>query len=330
MDSLSGIAVFVQVAETRSFTQAARVLGVSASAIGKSIARMEARLGVRLFHRSTRSIALTPEGALFRERCRRILCEAEAAEHELRHHTGTPSGKLRVSMPLICGLVMPILTDFLRAYPDIELELDLTDRLVDVIDEGFDVVVRGGALRDSRLMSRSLGSFGYVLVGSPEYFARHGTPHTPAALAGHACLLHRYAETGKIARWPLRDADVPPMRETLISTTAESLLHTARAGLGIACLPEFLTRDALARGELVPVLDSHVDRPGSFHLLWPASRHASRKLRVFIDYMVEHLVAGGKANPPAPKPTRRAKAKAPPRGQQTAGAAWEPIPSEAT
>ena len=139
MDSLSGFTVFVRVAETRSIVGAARTLGVSASAVGKRVARLEEKLGVRLFHRSTRSITLTAEGSLFLERSRRILAEIEATELELSQSRETPRGRLRVSLPLVSGLVLPTLADFMQAYPDIELDLDFSDRVVDVVDEGFDV-----------------------------------------------------------------------------------------------------------------------------------------------------------------------------------------------
>jgi DNA-binding transcriptional LysR family regulator len=155
MDSLSGIAMFVQVAETRSFTEAGRLLGVSSSAVGKSIARMEERLGVRLFHRSTRS--------MFLERCRRILGEVEAAEAELSNAAGSPRGRLRISTPQLSGLIMPALDGFMVQYPEIELDIDLSDRMVDIIEEGFDAVIRTGEQHDSRLVSRRLGSCGQVL-----------------------------------------------------------------------------------------------------------------------------------------------------------------------
>jgi len=164
MDSLGSISVFVQVADTRSFTEAGRLLGVSSSAVGKSIARLEARLGVRLFHRTTRSITLTSEGALFLERCRKILAEVEAAEFELCDAASAPHGKLRVSLPQVHELVMPVMNEFMALYPQIELDLDLTDRMVDVVEEGFDAVIRTGKPRDSRLMARPLGKFHMVLV----------------------------------------------------------------------------------------------------------------------------------------------------------------------
>jgi len=167
MDSLGSLSVFVQVAQTLSFTAAGRVLGVSSSAVGKSIARMEERLGVRLFHRSTRSITLTSEGALFLERSRRILAEVEAAEQELTDAAATPRGKLRISVPQVRGLLMPVLSDFMRAYPEIELDVDFSDRMVDVIEEGFDAVIRTGKPEDSRLMARHLGHYQLVLVATP-------------------------------------------------------------------------------------------------------------------------------------------------------------------
>lgn len=212
MDSLSGFTVFVRVAETRSIVGAARTLGVSASAVGKRVARLEEKLGVRLFHRSTRSITLTAEGSLFLERSRRILAEIEATELELSQSRETPRGRLRVSLPLVSGLVLPTLADFMQAYPDIELDLDFSDRVVDVVDEGFDVVLRTGQPVDSRLSMRELGEFQLKLVGSPAYFARHGTPRCPEDLLRHTCLHYRFPNTGRLEEWPLRRADgeAPP------------------------------------------------------------------------------------------------------------------------
>lgn len=157
MEHLGALNAFVQTADCGSFAGAAARLGVSGSAIGKAVARLEERLAVRLFHRSTRSLTLTAEGALFLDRCRRIFSEIEAAELELSQIRQAPRGRLRVSLPLIGMLMMPAVMAFMRAYPEIELDLDFTDRLVDVIDEGFDAVVRTGEARDSRLMMRRAG-----------------------------------------------------------------------------------------------------------------------------------------------------------------------------
>ena len=295
MDSLSSLNAFVQAAETRSFTAAGWQLGVSASAIGKAISRLEERLSVRLFHRSTRTITLTPEGMTFLERCRRIFSEIEAAELEMAQTQGAPRGKLRVSMPIVGMLMMPALGDFMRAYPEIELDLDFTDRLVDVVGEGLDAVVRSGEVSDSRLVTRNLGKFTFKLVGSPGYFKQAGTPQKPSDLLQHACLQHRFATNGKLERWPLRQGRKDLQLElptTAVVNTIEPLIHLAEQGLGIACLPDFAIRRQLQERKLVTVLDSHVHHSGTFRMLWPSSKHLSPKLRVFVDFMAANLFPG--------------------------------------
>ncbi|TVT80983.1 LysR family transcriptional regulator [Pseudomonas sp. H3(2019)] len=292
MDSLGSISVFVQVADTRSFTEAGRLLGVSSSAVGKSIARLEERLAVRLFHRSTRSITLTAEGALYLERCRRILAEVEAAEFELCSAASAPRGKLRISVPQVHGLVMPVLTEFMRLYPDIELDVDLSDRMVDVVEEGFDAVVRTGNPKDSRLMARQLGRFRLVLVATPEYFAAQGVPRTLEDLAGHACLRHTLHATGKLELWPLQrlaDGSEPLLPTRFVTTSIEAVHHVVQQGLGIACLPDFMVREAVEQGRLQRVLDEYLEYSGTFWMLWPSSRHAAAKLRVFIDHLCLRL-----------------------------------------
>ena len=294
MDSLGALNIFVQAAEARSFTIAGRQLGVSSSAVGKAVARLEARLGVRLFHRSTRAITLTPEGAMFLERCRRIFCEMEAAELELSQTRAHPSGVLRVSLPLVGMLMMPTLSAFMRAWPDVELDLDFTDRLVDVIEEGFDAVIRTGEGSDSRLMTRTLGGFRYKLVGAPDYFEEHGVPQTAADLRHHRCLHHRYRSTGKLEEWFLIDDTGTPVQDiprAAVSSAIEPLLYMAERGLGIACLPDFAVRDRLTEGTLVSVLDGAVRHSGVFRILWPSSRHLSPKLRAFVDFIADSLFA---------------------------------------
>lgn len=294
MESLNGLEFFVQAAQTRSFSKAGRSLGVSSSTVGKSVSRLEERLGVRLFHRSTRTITLTAEGAMFLERCRRILSEVEAAELELSETHQIPRGRLRISLPLARELVMSTLIAFMHNYPDIELDVDFSDRLVDVIEEGFDVVMRTGETTDSRLMSRTLGSYRLLLVASPAYLAGHGTPMAPAELARHACLQHRVPTAGILERWPLRpDTNVPELvlPTSMVCNTSAALLDVAIAGLGIACLPDFMVQEALALGELVEVLGAHIEHQGTFRLLWPSSKYLSPKIRAFIDFLVQRLSA---------------------------------------
>ncbi len=302
MDSLGALSAFVQAADARSFTVAATQLGVSPSAVGKAIARLEERLRVRLFHRSTRSVTLTPEGTLFLERCRRIFCEIEAAEAELVQSQEAPRGKLRVSLPMAGMLLMPTLAAFMRAYPEVEIDLDFSDRMVDVIEEGFDAVVRTGEIGDSRLMTRQLGTFHPYLVGSPAYFEKHGTPKEARDLESHHCLHHRFPSTGKLEPWPLMqdgaplDVDLPV---TAASNALEPLIHMAEAGLGIACLPDFTVRRQMHEGALVPVLEHQLRRCGTYRILWPSSRHLSPKLRAFVDFMATNLFPanGGSSSP---------------------------------
>jgi DNA-binding transcriptional LysR family regulator len=294
MDSLGSLNVFIRAAEARSFTAAGRQLGVSSSAIGKAVSRMEARLGVRLFHRSTRSITLTAEGALFLERCRRIVCEIEAAELELSQTRGAPRGTLRVGLPLAGTLMMPTLVAFMRAWPEVILDLDFSDRVVDVIEEGFDAVVRFADVGDTRLMSRNLGSYSRRLVAAPDYLAARGIPLTPDELRAHACLLHRFPTSGKFERWPLPpeyagvESELP---RTAVASTLEPLICMAEQGLGIAFLPDFAIRRQIHDGILVTVLDDCTDRVGPLRILWPSNRHLAPRLRVFVDFLAANLAA---------------------------------------
>lgn len=296
MDSLGSLGVFVQAAETRSFTAAAQQLGVSPSAVGKAIARLESRLGVRLFHRSTRSITLTAEGAIFLSRCKRIFDEVEAAETEIARTMSAPRGRLRVSLPQLNMLLMPVIGEFVRAYPEIELELDYSDRMVDVIEEGFDAVLRTGDATDSRLKTRTLGNFSHKIVGSPAYFQRAGFPAEPVELTKHACLHHRFPSTGKLEPWPLNrngvaiDIELP---KTVLASTLEPLISLVEQGLGLTCVPLFTVRRQLEGGQLVAVLDEYLRNSRPFRIMWPANRHASPKVEAFVNFMAKNLFRDG-------------------------------------
>lgn len=293
MDSLGALHAFVQAADADGFTEAGRKLGVSASAVSKAVQRLEDRLGARLFHRSTRSITLTPEGAMFLERCRRILCEFEAAETELSQTQAAPQGKLRVSFPSIGMLFMPKIAAFKRLYPQIELELDFTDRLVDVIDEGFDAVIRTGDHADFRLMTRALGRYRRAIIGSPDYFANAEVPETPEDLARHPCLIYRFANTGKLDRWPLSRNGEPvhvELTNSVVMNTLEPQICLAESGLGIACVPDIAVARQLKAGSLISVLEPYLQAQTKISVMWPTSRHLSPRLRVFVDFVAENLL----------------------------------------
>ncbi|KRA67492.1 LysR family transcriptional regulator [Agrobacterium sp. LC34] len=292
MDKLGTLGIFVQVAEAGSFVAAGHRLGISGSAVGKAVARLEDELGVRLFNRSTRSIALTEEGSYFLDTCRRIQSEYEEAQAKLSRSQAVPRGQLRVSLPLAGMLLMPTISTFMSTYPEINLDLDFTDRIVDVIEEGFDAVIRTGDLKDTRLMSRKLGTFRHVIVASPGYLSAHGCPKEPEDLLLHRCLHHRFANSGKLEPWPLvRDGQEIKLNlpATTVASTLEPLIHLAQHSFGITCLPFFAAASEIAEGKLVSVLDDHLAATGAFRVLWPTSRYLSPKVRVFVDYMAANL-----------------------------------------
>jgi len=295
MDRLSGLMAFVRTADLGSFVAAGRALGLSASAVGKAVTKLEQTLDVRLFQRSTRSIRLTEEGRLFHERCRRILDDLDDAQASLARTMERPRGRLRVSMPIVgYHLLLPILPDFLARCPEVELDLDFNDRIVDLIDEGVDVAVRSGDLPDSRLTTRALRPFQLVLCAAPSYLERHGVPRCPRDLDRHLGIRFRYPNSGKLQDWPLTLAQGEPdlrVRTVLTCNNMEALRGATVSGLGIGCMPDFLAREPLASGALRRVLDDWIDGPAQFRVLWPSNRHLSPKVRVFVDFLSDRLFA---------------------------------------
>lgn len=292
MHSLHNMNIFLHVAESLSFTQTGRQLGLSAAAVGKSISRLEAQLGVQLLYRSTRSMTLTEEGQYFLTRSRHILEEVTSLQRELTAHQHRPQGHLRLSLPNARALMLPILSDFTRLYPEITLELDFNDRVVDIIEERFDAVVRAACPTDSRLASRRLGTFHLSLVGAPDYFRHYGYPACIEALAQHRCLHYRYASAGRLELWPLNE--VIPMSYlpvTMVCNSLDANLQFALDGHGIACLPDFAIHDALETGKLERVLPDQTGRSGTFHMLWPSNRYLTSRLRALIDHFSDRLSA---------------------------------------
>lgn len=297
MESLTSILSFVKTAESLSFVSAARAIGISATAVGKNVARLEGSLKVRLLQRSTRKVSLTAEGELFYERCRKILDDLQEAEAMLSHAAQAPRGRLRVSLPTIgYRFLLPLMPAFRNAYPEVELELDFNDRLVDLIDDGFDVVIRSGDLVDSRLMSRRLGPFRFVLCAAPCYLKRKGWPERLSDLELHDCLRYRFVTTGKIMDWTLTaDPEITQLRlpSSLTLNNMEAMLMATIDGHGVAYMPDFLVKDAVARGDLETLLDAHTLDQGLFWVVWPSSRHLSPKIRVFVDFICSQLFKQG-------------------------------------
>jgi DNA-binding transcriptional LysR family regulator len=292
MDYFGALGAFVHSAETRSFTEAGRRLGVSSSAVGKAVVRLEEELGVRLFHRSTRAITLTAEGAQFLDRCQRILSEFDAARAELTHAQAAPKGRLRIALPQMATQLMPHLLAFQISFPEIELELNFSDQLVNVIDEGYDAVLRIGEVDDSRLTMRSLHGYQHRLVAAPAYLKRRGTPKHPEELTLHACLRYRYPTSGKLHSWPLVDKGRPiaiELPQSAIANTIEPLQAMAEAGLGIVLLPDFIAADAVVDGRLEIVLERYVSDHRNVCLLWPSSRQSLPKIKAFVEFMAERI-----------------------------------------
>lgn len=303
MDSITALLAFVRTAEASSFVGAARSLGLSPSTVGKRVARLEQDLGVRLFQRTTRRVRLTEEGELLLQRCRRALEELSDAKAELAQRQQSPRGLLRVGLPTIgYRFLLPLLPLFRQRYPELTLELDFNDRLVDMVSEGLDVVIRSGALADSSLMARRLGPFHLVLCAAPAHLRAHGHPTTLAQLCTHPAVRFRFPTTGKLQAWSLpgHDGDAAATLTTVMTcNNMEALLAAAIGGLGVAWMPDFLAAEALADGRLQTLLPDHARQTGQFSLLWPGNRQPSARLRAFIDFMAAHLFTAAEPDLPA-------------------------------
>jgi DNA-binding transcriptional LysR family regulator len=283
---------FVRVAERGSFAAAAADLGLTPSALSKLVARIEDRLGVRLLTRTTRKLALTAEGELFVARSREILASIEAAEAEVTAASERPRGHLRISVGTAVAkqILGPALPVFLDNYPDITVELHVSDRQVDLVAEQIDVAIRSGALGDSTLVARKVGEATRVICASPRYLEKHGTPQVPADLLQHNCLT---LPGPAWSQWPFHTHEGInrlAVSGTFTSDNADLLLDVALAGLGIARLADFMVARATRDGALVRLLvDSHVPESFPIHALTVPGRHRAPRIRAFVDFLAEEF-----------------------------------------
>lgn len=293
---MSGIPVFITAAESENFARAAEKLHLTRSAVAKTVARLEEKLGVTLFLRTTRSQSLTDEGALYYEHCRRALAEISAAEDILDGGKLQASGRLRVSVPVLLGhlCIAPLLTKMAQAHPQLQLEISFSDRQVDLAQEGFDLAVRVGTLADStRLVARSLASHSMILCAAPDYLRRAGNPASTQDLARHAAV--GYLQRGRLQKWSVEDSDgkivevAPPAR--LLMDDLQGIKDSAASGAGVAWLPYWLVRDRLADGSLQEVLPGHSPGRWPIYAVWPHTPYLALKVRVAIDALVEGLPA---------------------------------------
>lgn len=291
---LNAVRMLVQVADARSFTLAARQLGISQSGLSRAISRLESALGVRLLHRNTRNVSLTPDGRQFVEHCAPLLSGLEDAERRLGDRPSTPSGVLKLTAPSMFGrkVLVPLAGQLMAAHPQLQFELVLNDRLVDLVEEGFDAALRTGPISDVRMVARPLRPLNWVTVASPAYIAQHGEPATVDALHDHACLAVRNLRSGRLVDWQFREGDgqlrefTPPAR--MVFDSGDPLVEGALAGIGIVQVMDFAVADALADGRLQRVLQPFEGRSRVLSLVYPPSRQASPKLQV----LAEALLAG--------------------------------------
>lgn len=292
MDNLSGIAVFAQVVEACSFTEAARRLGMSKAAVSKQVSRLEERLGARLLNRTTRKLSLTEVGSAFYERCARIVAEAEEAELAVTRLHATPRGTLKVGAPVNFGMqyLAPQLPAFMSRYPELRVDIEFNDRFVDLVEEGYDVAVRVADLPDSSLIARKLAETRAVVCAAPSYWDTHGRPEHPHDLAKHNCFAYSYLSTRN--EWRFSGPEGPVSVRVSGSLTANNgdvLRQAAVAGVGVVAAPLFMACDDLRSGALEPVLpDFEADTRGVY-AVYPHNRHLSAKVRAFVDHLVETL-----------------------------------------
>ena len=289
MDRIAGMEAFVAVVEAGGFQAAARQLGISRALVSKRLSALERTLGIQLLHRTTRRLSVTGPGSAFYESCQRILGEFRHATGELTQLQLQPRGTLKVNAPMSFGQLhlAPTLIEFQRLHPGIAIQLTLTDRFVDVVDEGYDLVLRIGALSGSSLIARRLCSVKRVLSAAPAYLALAGIPARAEELVTHRLLHYGWLATG--ARWHLVGPDgrtVVDVPETLCVNNGDVLKAAALAGAGITLLPTFLCAPELRTGALVRVLPEQEARPIALHAIWPASRLIPARLRTFIDFLV--------------------------------------------
>jgi DNA-binding transcriptional LysR family regulator len=316
VDRFDNMRVFAKVVESGGFTSAAARLGMSASMVSQHVKELEERLDVRLLNRTTRKVSLTETGRAYYQRCTRLLADLEETERAASDMHAAPRGELRVhSWPSfgVRHLALAI-AEFTASFPAISVELMLGDRMVDLIDEGFDVAIRAEPLHDSSLIARQLAPLRLVVCGAPSYFEKHPRPRTPADLTDHNCL----AMTGSALyrMWHLRAADgaaldIAPVGN--LRSNISSVLETAaRAGHGLAWLPTYLVSESLRSERLVTVLDDYVAAPYTIRALYPHNRHLSAKVRVFVDFLAARFgrePPWDKSANPLPRPTTTASAR---------------------
>lgn len=290
IENLADLGMFVRLADSGSFKATAHQLDISGPAVSKAIARLERHLGVKLFNRTTRRVALTNDGHAFLERCRRILDDVQEAEEVISSRRLALRGRLRVQMPLAFGrlVVLPKIPEFLASHPDLTVDVDLSDRVVDFADEGLDLAIRIGDIPDTRMIARKLYDIRFVTCASPRYLAKHGTPKKPEDLERHHCLTYWMPQVARHREWPFAHRGVrfsTRLQGRLNINNSEALVDAAIAGEGIVSVATFLAVDAVKAGKLKVVMPDFVTLGPPVSVVYLPTRHLAARVRVFLDFL---------------------------------------------
>jgi len=289
-----GIVIFNEVVSHGSFTKASEATGHSTSYISKEINKLESRLGVRLLNRTTRSLSLTQEGTLYLRHCQQLIQDAEDAEDALGGQQAEPAGVLKVGCPLSFGLsrIRPLLPEFLSRYPKIMLDLDLNDRKLDIISEGFDVMIRASQqLEDSSLVARRIMQSEGLTLASPEYLSQNGIPATPQHLSEHRTIGYSYLKQSQM--WSYTDPDgrqfQPVLQNHILTNSPETNLSLCIAGMGISRMPRFNLSDEIERGKLIELFPEYPRQNIDVFIVYPSRKYMSSKVKCFVDFVLENL-----------------------------------------
>lgn len=298
LPDFEALAIFAKVVELRSFAAAAGELAMSKATVSKAVTRLEARLGARLFNRTSRRLALTDAGQRLAERATRLLADGEAAENEALAQSVTPRGLVRLAMPMTFGVkaVAPLLPEFLKEYPEVSIDLHLSDATVDLIGEGFDLALRIARLPDSSLIARRLCGMPRYTVAAPSYLKRYGRPTHPMHLARHKCFGYAYLSTPNVWQYTNAAGEQASVRPggQLRANNGEAVMPALLAGLGIADLPEFIVGDAIARGEVEVILKGWKQPEGAVHLVMPPGGPRPARVEVLAGFLTKQLARGKK------------------------------------
>lgn len=283
-----GISEFVQVAETQSFTQAAKKLAISTPQVSRQVSALEKRLHIKLFYRTTRKVSLTQEGEIFYQHCRSVLDGLDAAERAVSNLQSRPQGKIKLTAPVTYAemKVLPLLNNFLQQHTDVQITVNLTNLQLDLVEEGYDIAIRLGKLADSSLMARKLSKRTNYVCASASYLERYGSPHSLSELAKHNCLL------GTLDYWRFREEGRERLLRVSGNLTCNSgsgLLDAALKGLGLVQLPDYYVEEHIKKGNLVSVLDKFAETDEGVWAVYPHNRHLSPRIRLLVDHLAKNL-----------------------------------------